>query len=69
METLKANFPDKALFVRLFGENVYAVGGYVRDLVIGTPSEEVDILIARNPLEDILQKISAYGREIGRAHV
>jgi tRNA nucleotidyltransferase/poly(A) polymerase len=62
MEKLKADFRDKGLFVRLFGENVYAVGGYVRDLVIGTPSEEVDILIARNSSEDIIHKISACGK-------
>lgn len=57
-----ARFRDKALFVRLFGRDVYAVGGFVRDLVMGTPSEEVDILIARHSLDDIIQKISPYGR-------
>lgn len=62
MERLKAEFRDKDLFVRLFGENVYAVGGYVRDLVMGTPSEDVDILIIRTPLEEIIRKISSYGR-------
>lgn len=62
IEKLKPEFRDKDLFVRLFGENVYAVGGYVRDLVMGSPSEDVDILIARNPLEEIIRKIKPYGR-------
>jgi tRNA nucleotidyltransferase (CCA-adding enzyme) len=62
MEKLKVEFRDKDLFVRLFGENIYAVGGYVRDLVIGTPSEDVDILIARTPLEQIIRKISFHGK-------
>jgi tRNA nucleotidyltransferase (CCA-adding enzyme) len=59
---LTARFRDKALFVRLFGRDVYAVGGFVRDLVMGKPSEEVDILIARHSLDDIIQKISPCGR-------
>jgi tRNA nucleotidyltransferase (CCA-adding enzyme) len=62
MEKLKVEFRDKDLFVRLFGENIYAVGGYVRDLVTGTPSEDVDILIARTPLEQIIRKISFHGK-------
>lgn len=58
----KAEFRDKDLFVRLFGPNAYAVGGYVRDLVMGTPSSEVDILITRFPLEEIIRRIGAHGR-------
>ncbi len=59
---LKASFRDSDLFVRLFNGDVYAVGGYVRDLVREIPSEDVDILIARHSLEDIIQKISPYGK-------
>jgi tRNA nucleotidyltransferase/poly(A) polymerase len=61
---LRAEFRDKALFVRLFGKNVYAVGGYVRDLVMGTPSEEeeVDLLIVRTPLDEIIRRITPHGR-------
>ncbi len=58
---LAASFPHKALFVRLFGRDVYAVGGFVRDLVMGRPSGEVDILVARHPLDDIIRKISPHG--------
>ena len=61
MDKLNAKFRDKGLFVRLFGADVYAVGGYVRDLIKGTPSEDVDILITRHPLEQIVKKIEPYG--------
>ncbi len=58
---LDALFRDRDLFVRLFGGDVYAVGGYVRDLVMGTPSEDVDILIVHHSSEDIIQKLTPHG--------
>ena len=62
MRTLKTDFRDKELFVGLFGPDVYAVGGYVRDIVRGNPSEDVDILITRHSLPDIISKIGPRGR-------
>ncbi|MBN2207579.1 MAG: CCA tRNA nucleotidyltransferase [Candidatus Aminicenantes bacterium] len=62
MPKLRPAFRDKALFVRLFGADVYAVGGYVRDLVRGTPTEEVDLLILRRGLDEIVRRISPHGR-------
>jgi tRNA nucleotidyltransferase/poly(A) polymerase len=62
MEKLKAEFQNKDIFVRHFGKNVYAVGGYVRNLVMGSPSEEVDILITGVPLEEIIRRISPLGK-------
>ena len=62
MEKLKSTFRDRGLFVKLFGKDVYAVGGYVRDLVMGNPSEDVDILITLHPLEEIIDKISPHGK-------
>jgi tRNA nucleotidyltransferase (CCA-adding enzyme) len=62
MSDLKADFRDKALFVRLFGSDVYAVGGFVRDLVMGKPSPEVDILVTGHPLDEIIRRISPHGR-------
>ncbi|MFQ6037200.1 MAG: HD domain-containing protein, partial [Candidatus Aminicenantales bacterium] len=55
------DFQDKDLFLKLFGPDVYAVGGFVRDILRGIPSEDVDILITRHPLEDIIQKLSPHG--------
>jgi len=62
MTRLRPDFADRALFVRLFGADVYAVGGYVRDLVRGRPSPDVDILVARRPLDAIVRKLERHGR-------
>jgi tRNA nucleotidyltransferase/poly(A) polymerase len=62
MKTIAADFAAKGLFVRLFGGNVYAVGGYVRDLIMGRPSEEVDILVTGFPLEEIIRRIGPHGK-------
>jgi tRNA nucleotidyltransferase (CCA-adding enzyme) len=62
MISRRAEFRDKGLFVRLFGKDVYAVGGFVRDILRGIPSEDVDILITRHPLRIIIEKIRPYGK-------
>jgi tRNA nucleotidyltransferase (CCA-adding enzyme) len=62
MPDFKAEFRDKGLFVRLFGRNVYAVGGFVRDLVMDKPSAEVDILVTGFPLDEIIRRIKPHGR-------
>ena len=62
MPGYQVDFRDKRLFVRLFGRNVYAVGGFVRDLVMGTPSDEVDILVTDFPLDEIIRRVSPYGK-------
>ena len=69
MEKIEADFRDKGLFVRLFGADVYAVGGYVRDIILGRPSPEVDLLVARHPLEDIIRKLEPHGKvdQVGRS--
>jgi tRNA nucleotidyltransferase/poly(A) polymerase len=62
MTTLRIDFPGRALFVRLFGGDVYAVGGVVRDLLLGRPRGEVDLLVARRPLEAIVARLEKHGR-------
>jgi tRNA nucleotidyltransferase/poly(A) polymerase len=62
MPFFKAEFRDKDLFVRLFGRNVYAVGGYVRNLVMGRPSAEVDILVTGFPLDEVIRRITPHGK-------
>jgi len=59
---LKLDFPERKLFVRLFGRDAYAVGGCVRDLVRGTPSPDIDILLARHPIREIVRRLKAHGR-------
>ena len=62
MRNLEADFRDKKLFVKLFGKDVYAVGGFVRDRLRGIHSEDVDILITRRPLQDIVARIEPFGK-------
>ena len=62
MKAPQAEFPDKALFVELFGADAYAVGGFVRDFLRGIPSGDVDILVAGHPLEDIVARLEPHGK-------
>ena len=62
MDYLQVDFQDKALFLELFGEDVYAVGGFIRDYLRQDPSEDVDILILKHPVEEIVAKLKPHGR-------
>ena len=62
MKKLQAKFREKEFFVHHFGAEIYAVGGYVRDIIRGNPSEDVDILITHHSVEDIIKKIKPYGK-------
>ncbi|MCR4410716.1 MAG: HD domain-containing protein [Candidatus Saccharicenans sp.] len=62
MKKLKADFRHRQLFVQLFGPDVYAVGGFVRDRLRGVPTEEVDLLVQGHPLEEIVQKLQTRGK-------
>lgn len=62
MKRFEARFREKKFFVRHFGPDVYAVGGYVRDLVRGNPSEDVDILIIHHKIEEIIEKLEPFGK-------
>lgn len=62
MERLKAEFSQKEFFVQQFGKDVYAVGGFVRDLLRGIPSEEVDILITHHPVDKIVKILQPHGK-------
>jgi len=62
MKKITAEFRDKELFKQNFGPDVYAVGGYVRDLIREDPSEDVDILILHHPLEEIIQTLKSKGK-------
>ena len=60
--TLELDFPERKLFVRLFGADAYAVGGSVRDLLRGCASPDIDILVLRRPLPEIVRRLEAAGR-------
>lgn len=62
MTKLKIDFPERRLFVRLFGGDVYAVGGAVRDIIRGSPSPDIDILVARHAIPDIVRRLKKHGR-------
>jgi len=62
MKHFGAEFRDKSLFVRIFGKDVYAVGGFIRDILRGIQSEDIDLLITRHPLRTIIEKIRPHGK-------
>ncbi len=65
LEREKYWFEEAELFLSLFGENVFLVGGYVRDIFMGKSESErgdADFLIVKTPPEVIEKKLSAYGR-------
>jgi tRNA nucleotidyltransferase (CCA-adding enzyme) len=62
LNKIKVEFRDKDLFIKLFGNDIYAVGGYVRDVLRRVPHKEVDLIITRHPLAEIIKKLSTHGR-------
>ncbi len=62
MPKIDPAFPDRALFVRLFKGDVYAVGGFVRDLLRKKPAAEVDLLVAHRPLGVLVEALSPHGK-------
>ena len=68
--TLEIDFPEKKSFVRLFGSDIYAVGGYVRDTLLGHPKNEgIDLLITNHPVDSIIGSLSPLGKvdPVGRS--
>jgi len=59
---LEIDFRKNNFFIELFGLNVYAVGGFVRDFIRGEPSEEVDILITHHTVDEIIKKLAPHGK-------
>ncbi|MFH1944313.1 MAG: HD domain-containing protein [Acidobacteriota bacterium] len=59
------DFPEKQYFIDLFGNNVYAVGGFVRDHLLGLDKKKtdmVDLLITHTQVEEIVQKLEKDGK-------
>jgi putative nucleotidyltransferase with HDIG domain len=60
---LKLDFRDKTPFIENFGEDVYVVGGYVRDKILGCAKDEgIDILITHFPVDEIIERLREYGK-------
>jgi len=64
MPKLNRDFHDRKFYVRLFGGDVYAVGGFVRDILRGKPEGEgeLDLLVARRPLDEIVRTLAPKGK-------
>jgi tRNA nucleotidyltransferase/poly(A) polymerase len=62
MPKLEPDFQDRRFFVRLFGDDVYAVGGFVRDILRRKPSGEIDLLITRRTLDEIIGILEPKGK-------
>jgi len=62
MKKIKCDFRHRKLLVRLFGGDIYAVGGFVRDSLRRIASDEVDLLIQGHPLEEIIEKLKPHGK-------
>ncbi len=59
---MRFDFKNKAFFIRLFGQDAYAVGGFIRDILRGDPSEDVDILITHHTVDEIINKLESHGK-------
>lgn len=51
------------------GGEIYAVGGIVRDAVMGTPSDDLDIVVRGVPYDQLFQILSKYGKPTDTSHV
>lgn len=59
---LNIDFRENKFFIGLFGRDVYAVGGFVRDFIREDPSEDVDILITHHTVDEIIEKLKPHGK-------
>lgn len=51
------------------GGNIYAVGGIVRDAIMGTPSDDLDIVVRGIPYDKLFSILSKYGTATDTSHV
>lgn len=64
MENIQADFQHKDFFVDHFGENIFVVGGYIRDKLLDRKKNGgmVDLIITHIPAEKIIQILKKYGK-------
>lgn len=51
------------------GGEIYAVGGIVRDAMMGTPSDDLDIVVRGVPYDKLFDILSKYGKPTDTSHV
>jgi tRNA nucleotidyltransferase (CCA-adding enzyme) len=64
MKKMQADFRHKDFFIKQFGENIYVVGGYIRDKLLERKKNSgmVDLIITHTPAEKIIQTLKKQGK-------
>jgi tRNA nucleotidyltransferase (CCA-adding enzyme) len=65
MDRLRLRFPMKDFFVTVFADQVYVVGGTVRDFILyGKPKrdQDIDLLVCGSGYEEIAAKLQPHGK-------
>ena len=55
--------------IKFFGGATYLVGGYVRDLLLGRESKDIDLLVTGIPIDKIINILENYGKvdQVGKS--
>ncbi|MFW6123801.1 MAG: CCA tRNA nucleotidyltransferase [Acidobacteriota bacterium] len=64
MKNIQSDFRHKDFFIKHFGKNIFAVGGYIRDKILDRKhnGEMVDLIITHNPTEKIIDTLKKHGK-------